>query len=191
MGYRARLGRIPKAAKEKYAGKSAEEVGALCEADEVNKGDSYWVSRPKEHVQLYELGKYCDFRDDSVDFYDFDIMEKCENEFHIMPKETLKKIIEYYHNKIFANYEELHSQAEGNPPKDPYADEHAIVNFLRSRKLEWGKKDSYGLLPYRLDEDDDCDGFISGSWQYEYGIFNIVHIYRTFDWENDYLIYSA
>jgi len=28
-------------------------------------------------------------------------------------------------------------------------------------------------------------------FQYEYAIFNLVYIYRTFDWENDYLIYSG
>ena len=29
---------------------------------------------------------------------------------------------------------------------------------------------------------------VSGSWSYEYGIFDMIHILKIFDWENDELI---
>ena len=59
--------------------------------------------------------------------------------------------------------------------------------FINSKAREWGNK---FLNPYYLDEET-TDGAIVKSWEYEYAIFNLVYIYRTFDWENDYLIYSA
>jgi hypothetical protein len=40
-------------------------------------------------------------------------------------------------------------------------------------------------LPYNLEKKDN----ITTSWKYEYSIFELVYIYKKFDWENDLLIY--
>ena len=42
------------------------------------------------------------------------------------------------------------------------------------------------MKPYDLDDDTDC---IVNSWKYEYVIFELVRIYKTFDWKNDVLLY--
>jgi len=180
MGYRARLGRIPKTAKEKYAGKSLEEVVELMGSDD-------WYSRPPEYEELYEMGKYLDWRGEAKPFYDFDIMEEAESEFHIMSKEDLKVIIEHYHKIIKDNYDKLLKEFQAGKPENEW-DEPQVERFFKEKVHEW-KLDSY-FRPYYLDEEK-TDGFIVRSWKWEYAIFNIVYIYKTFDWENDYLIYSA
>lgn len=168
MGYRSRLGKIPKTEKEKYRGKRYEEVEDLM-------GGYFTCYRPKEYTQLFELGKYFDFTKGKTDFYDFDIYEKTECEFFIMTKEALKELIYDYHENIYNMYERL---AQG---KDD------IQMFINGKATEWCSKFSN---PYYLDEET-TDGEIVKSWKYEYSIFNLVYIYRAFDWENDYLIYSA
>lgn len=46
--------------------------------------------------------------------------------------------------------------------------------------MEWLR-----LTPYNLDEGDE----ITTSWKYEYSIFELVRIYKTFDWKNNVMIY--
>lgn len=177
MGYRTRLGRIAKTEREKYKGKTCEEVEAII--NDEGRGPY----RLKEHTELHELGKYVDFNDGLESFYDFNIVEACESEFHIMTKDNLKVIIDAYHDKIHQHYKEL---ADGKSE----ADGVEVDVFLQRREKMWSRTHNFGLLPYYLDEEH-TDGEIVKSWQYEYAIFNLVYIYRTFDWENDYLIYSA
>lgn len=169
MGYRGRLGKIKKTIRDKYFGKSYNEVESM-----LNDNESPY--RLDSHTQLYELGKYIEYNEDFEPFYSFDIYEECESEFHIMKKEDLKNIIEDYHNKILEYYKDL---KEGNEDIDV---------FLNGKINEWNSP--FNLRPYYLDQEK-TDGFIVSSWKYEYAIFNLVYIYRSFDWENDFLIYSA
>lgn len=172
MGYRARLGRVEKTEKARFAGKTCEEAEEMME-------ESYSCYRPGFHFELYELGKYCEFDIKPESFYDFDVEKECECEFHILSKDGLKQIIAEYHEKVASNYREISEKGEWR-------------QFIESRNREWNKKSSYGMLPYKLDEDPQRgDGNLINSWQYEYGIFELVSIYRTFDWEKNYLIYSA
>jgi hypothetical protein len=165
MGYRSRLGKVVKAEKVRFEGKSAKEVEAMLPED----SSCYY---PDFHTELYGLGKYFDFTKGEAPFYSFDIEEECEAEFYIMSKEELKSLIGDYHSTIKSYLESLKSGKA----------------YLESKQQEWDSR--FDLKPYYLDEEHP-DGFITPSWKYEYAIFNLVHIYRSFDWENDYLIYSA
>jgi len=173
MGYRIRLGKKPKTVKAKYAGKTEEELdGRYGENDGENKYFS--AAYPPEHTELYEIGKHVDYNQHTESFYDFKLEDQ---EFLIMTKEGLANIINEYHKSIFEYYSKL--------------DKDNFENHIRSKVNEWDVEKPFGLKPYRLEEPDDCDGFITGSWKIEYAIFNLVYIYRTFDWDNDYLIYSG
>jgi len=167
VGYRLRLGRVNKSEKHIFTGLSIDEVQNMI-------GDTFAPYRPPFHTELFEIGKYVDYAKHVRPFYDFDIVEECEAEFHIMRKEGLKLIIDDYHDKVFQNYKDMENSKD-------------IESFISRRTKEWSKEYS---LPYYLDEKE-CDGFIVRSWQFEYSIFNLVYIYRTFNWKNDYLIYSG
>jgi hypothetical protein len=175
MGYRLRLGRIAKTEREKYRGKTLEEAQAMMDEDEA-------LYRPHAHTQLYEIGKYVNFSEGAEPFYDFELDE---DEFKIVNKEWLKALIQEYHDRIWYTYASL-AKGEGECLEDP----DAPRKFLLKRAREWGR--SFNLLPYYLDQPPEkCDGFLVSSWDIEYAIFNLVYIYRTFDWEKDYLIYSG
>jgi len=171
MGYRSRLGRINKSEREKYRGKTSDQVYKMIDED-------YSPYRLKEHEQLYEMGKDCDFKIKPDQFYDFDVYEEYESEFHILSKAGLRQIIDEYHEIILKSYKD---DVECN-------DFGKIKINIKSKFDEWNKQ--FNLLPYYLDNEH-TDGYITPSWMYEYAIFNLVYIYKSFDWENDYLIYSA
>lgn len=171
MGYRLRLGKMPKSAHDKYKGKTYEEVEEIL-------GDGNGTYHPPEYTELYQIGKYVDYSKGTKPFYDFDVEEACEHEFFIMSKEQLKGVIQDYHKSTYEYYCEL----EASPDEQE--------GHILRRKREWDPNILMGCVPYYLDEEK-TDGEIASSWLKEYAIFNIVYIYRNFDWENDYLIYSG
>jgi hypothetical protein len=175
MGYRVKLGRIPKVWKDVCAQYKTEEEftdaqGKFTEDMEPIGFEYYPPYRHEHHEELYEIGKYVSYDHcDCSKFYNFTIEEA---EFWIMSKEGLKRLIDEYHTMIVESIENV----------DP-------VEYKRMFLREWTKRGRCGV-PYYLDEER-TDGNIVSSWKYEYAIFNLVYIYRTFDFEKDYLIYSG
>jgi hypothetical protein len=55
-----------------------------------------------------------------------------------------------------------------------------IIEHVRSMRTEWTC-----LTPYNLENGDS----ITSSWKYEYGIFELVRIYKSFDWKRNVMIY--
>jgi len=167
MGYRARLGKIPKSCREQYKGLTVDRVTELI------GDDCYSPYYPPQHIQLYELGKYISYGKDKEQFYDFDCYKECESEFVILTKPDLADIIETERKDIAEFYST--------------ATDETKIQIVDNLAREWDNK---FMKPYYLHEKE-TDGPLVSSWDRSYAIFNIVQIYRSFDWENDYLIYSA
>lgn len=55
-----------------------------------------------------------------------------------------------------------------------------IIEHVRSMRTEWT-----WLEPYDLEK----GVSITSSWKYEYGIFELVRIYKTFDWKRNVMVY--
>lgn len=196
MGYRYRLGKVSKKDhEEKFKGKTYEELKKNYKLDD----DSFPLAYPPEYTELYELGKYFEMNYDCSPFYAFDIKEH-DYDFWIMEKTGLEKIIAQFHTEIKKYYEirlkivqeETLSEQEQQECGIFFAEENiqeklknAIIHHFSNKVSDWSLK--FGLRPYSLDKEKD----LIQSWSYEYVIFQLVEIYRNFDWENDYLIYSA
>jgi hypothetical protein len=200
MGYRTKLGRIAKEERTQFMGKSCDECQRILDD---RYPDENYVSLyyPPAHTQLIELGKYCQFEVQPEPFYNgFNIQEECETEFHILTKEGLHQIIREYHQKVHENYKTMLASVE-NPDLINRWDDNDPKQFLERRVREWDLEQNEAYLnaphpiemyPYYLNQPaDKRDGFIAQSWQFEYQVFNLTFIYSTFDWDNDYLIYSA
>ncbi len=56
-----------------------------------------------------------------------------------------------------------------------------ILEHIRSMRLEWTH-----LTPFDLE---DGNPEITSSWKYEYAIFELVRIYKHFDWKRDIMFY--
>jgi hypothetical protein len=166
MGYRNYLNKLPRSVYEEYKDLTAIEI-------EEKYGEDFYIGRDHGLVELHCLGKYCDFdiHDLLTRFYKEEMDFECDVEFSLASKEVLLRIIEHYREYVEKFYVDL-----AEKPIEKHR-EHAL-----SMAREW----SSHLTPYSLDGDE-----MVSSWKYEYVIFELVRIYREFDWENDVLIYTG
>ena len=181
MGYRLRLGRFPKHKHKKYKHFKSEE-----EAQEwFEKHDSRHAHyRPQEHQDLIELGKYVDYRRKDLEveeFYDFELVE---NDFVIVGKEFLLHVIEEYRKNTEEWYRELHNSFKEGTTGE-------VEMHLKNKVAEWDKTYLNHLKTEPNEDGQGEDGRLTSSWKFEYAVFNLLFILHTFDWDNDYLIYSG
>ena len=175
MGYRNRLGRIPKTEKAKYE--------HLIEWDNPDVTPYYELEGFEE---LFELCiSYTKEALKAKDFFSFDIYKGYEAEFYILDKEGLKYIIDDLHKQILKNYTELRDDIAGDNTNIS-----KIINHLQSKVWVW-QENVFDVKPYYLEPKKGSDGRLVASYHIEYIIFELVLMYNTFDWENDYLIYNG
>lgn len=208
MGYRTYIGKI---SKEEHA-----KIKDLSYADLMKyygKDEDDYVGAYKITEQVYEFGKYTEFDDEKFFtpfFTNKETMDCYEGDFHIVTKEYLEHIIKHYREKIQTYYKEMVEPFWGSKVaetsefiksmKTDYDDNlkqtytldftkitpeqqtvlWEMLCHVRSMRTEWEI-----LNPYNLEKGDE----VTTSWKYEYNIFELVRIYKTFDWENDLLIY--
>ena len=180
MGYRNYIGEISRTEYEKIKNFSIKELfeykGKSQEDDHVGVYDIA--------EEVYEFGKCVEFGDEkyySPVFLKKETRQYYEEEydFHIVGKEFLKHIIEHYTKKIQDFYRDLIKDIEDENNIDP---QKALKLY---QHVKWNSIEWLGLLPYDLEKGEG----VTSSWKYEYSIFELVRIYKTFDWENKILIY--
>lgn len=175
MGYHQRLARIPKTTKNEVSGLNLELVQARYDIDTIRELPHY--------EELIYLG---DIKDISgTPFFDFNI-EDYGYEFSILTKDDLKNIIEQYYKHVqneFTNLKELLTPL----CKNEQIDYGAIVSHIYSKFQIWGDS-GMNWRPYNLNENREN---IVDSNRYEYDVFDLVRILKSFDFENDYLILSG
>jgi len=196
MGYRTYIGKIAKTEWEKITDLSKKE---LYKIHDENPEDG-WVGPYDICKPLYEFGKYTEFDDgkyytpffrnnETQEYYNGD------HDFHIVGKEYLELIIKHYSQKIKSYYSDmLKSFSDDNgrfdiKSLDTPENKKGVMECIghcRDLALEWGISGWFeDSLPYNLEN----GGSVTTSWKYEYSIFELVRLYKTFDWENDLLIY--
>lgn len=141
-----------------------------------------------------------------------------ENDFFIVGKEFLPYLIEHYAEKVRSYYRDMLDpffKPEGKYRRNPSEflnsikteygedlknhhtfdynkitseEETALFNMIehiRSMGAEWGISFMDDIRPYRLEKGDE----VTTSWKYEYVQFELVRIYKTFDWKHNLMIY--
>jgi len=137
-----------------------------------------------------------------------------EHDFNIVTKEFLEYIIEIYKkrisdyyndmmnpffgikngilerdkpseflNSIKTNYKHNENDSTFDFTKITQEEQNAlfkIIEHVRSMRTEWTC-----LTPYNLENGNS----ITSSWKFEYGIFELVRIYKSFDWKRNIMIY--
>jgi len=197
MGYRTYIGKIPKTEWEKITDLSLDDLYKL---KGVDREDDY-LSMSELCEDIYEFGKYTEFDDEK--FYTPFFRNKetqeyysSDHDFHIVGKDFFEYVInhyvglirKYFHNilKPFINEEtnrfDLRGIMDTSEQKMGMMD---CVEYARGMAQEWGVASFFDdTRPFNLE-----GNVITNSWKYEYSIFELVRIYKTFDWENDYLVY--
>lgn len=205
MGYRNYIGFIPKKEYNKIKKLSREEMYKL-KGEDLEDG---YVSPHDLVTGLYEFGKYCDFETNGLTkpFFknkDYQNYIEGDNEFYVVQEDFLQKVFENYTEKVKAYYSEMVTPIWRNESeflksvkvdygsKNRYSFDfskitleeqtalYEMLNHIRNMSMEWTH-----LTPYNLNKDPE----ITTSWKYEYGIFELVRIYKTFDWKKNVMVY--
>ena len=203
MGYRNYIGSLPKREYNKIKNYTLEEVykhkGIEWNEDNEKRVDYVGVYDIAYNMH-YELGKYVDEFDKKLFKPVFKNKEtqkefECDSDFYIVQKEFVLKLIEYY-TGIIKNYytEMLKDFFDGRKVKSDFLknkdskiteiEEESIfkiIEHVRSMSYEW-----IDFVPYNLNLDTPN---IVSSWKYEYVIFELVRLYKTFDWKRNIMIY--
>lgn len=140
-----------------------------------------------------------------------------EHDFYVAESEFLKGVIEHYADKVKTFYADMANPFYNNnkrrTPKEflssvkknyeSYASEtykfdfskitnreqtalFKIFEHIRESGNEWGLDSLFSdMRPYNIGDGKS----IVSSWKYEYSIFELVHIYKTFDWQKNVMIY--
>lgn len=154
-----------------------------------------WGISAKEE---YELGKYFDaderfyktlteiFPKDSP-LYDMD----CE--FLYGNEKTFPLLIEHYRKKVLSYFKNL---LLDKPDPESFFDNLEYKKLSDSEKYKWqlnrlkadvqGKITEWEYKPYNLDFNSDT---LVTSWLYEYAVFELVRIYKTFNPETDAILF--
>ena len=155
---------------------------------------SGWVSPHKIGTELYELGKYSEigFKLESERpslFTSEELKERYSDDgFALLTKDDFKAVIKFYRQKIIAWLESLLSTDERICFSDELTKEQYQFEELKREvqdKIDSWSGKYFGILPIDLDESRER---ITGDWSYEYAIFELVRLYKIFDWENNDLV---
>lgn len=181
--------------------KSDTESIKLCKtnADFINwaKSNNYAITEDDNEepfAELFDFGEtlYCIGRGEDW------LTEMQANGNSIFSDDALKKKYEHYSPVIFSqsdfldvihNLRRMISEYYESLLDDSAEDEDNLTPDQRRRlhiqtiSKEWS--DTVKRLPFNTDFEKPC---IVDSWMYEYSIFELVRIYKTFDWTNSNII---
>lgn len=212
MGYRNYIATFPKREYNKIKSLTQDELIKFYSLEVDDEG--FWYKGVYEYGKpLYEFGKYVDFEPPKTSIKRFfknkNLNDKYndETEFFIVTKEFLEYVIDLYKKRIINYYDKMLHPFSGekedvsflktikkhyNYPDNSYTFDfnsitkeeqtalYEIINHVKSMKFEWEHFDNFDLK--NGDE-------VTTSWKYEYSIFELIRIYKTFDWKKNVMIY--
>ena len=137
------------------------------------EGQDWWDYDDDKIIELHELGKYVDseVRDGLITIGE-DIGE--DGEFVIIDVESIPHIVDCY-AKSFVKFLESLNNGENRM----YDHESYIEEQIR----RWSNAKT---LVYNIDKDKEK---LVSSWEFQYELFDLVRIYKTFDTEKYHLLW--
>lgn len=213
MGYRNYIGYFPK---KEYNKIKSLTPPILYEYYNINPDEDSYIDIDNFATEIYELGKYCEFDYPKKSIKPFFKKKETQSIFssdhdlYVVEKEFLANIIStykeriksYYNNMVnpfLDNKEFLNSITRDydinneNKLIEGYSFDftkitveqqtamYNMINHVKSMRLEWSHLDGFDL--------NDGTDEITSSWKYEYAIFELVRIYKTFDWKKNVMVY--
>jgi hypothetical protein len=223
MGYRTYIGFLPTEEYNKIKSMTLKELFEY-KGEEYNEEDIYENGHVGVYdlgTELYEFGKYTDFTPPETSVKEF-FEKECvkeyyasDNDLHIVTKEFLAYIIEYYSQKVKKYQEDMLEpfypsirtekwnpepceflksvSTEYNHPKDKHKLDFSkiteeqqsalfeIIKHMKDMHFEW----ALNRRPYNLEK----GVSVTNSCKYEYAIFDLVRLYKSFDWDNNIVFY--
>lgn len=193
MGYRQYFYEADKELVEKIrACQTNEEYVAVCKVYRpsiVSEWDEDDVFAPPYRLgsELFEFGKYYEGATDVVKcstplFTTKELQDRyLDCDAVVCTEEALLAAINWQRNKIISIYEDLILEKSSNE----YDDRSQLDRMKDNARsyLNWWK---FGGVSLNKDSP-----FLASSWLYEHTIFDLVRIYKTFDWEHKALLFMG
>lgn len=214
MGYRNYIGKISKFEYEAMKDLTYKE---LCEKyaykSDIDDDDYGYVSFRNFITEIYELGKYVDSFPNHLLFPYFtreDVEKRfnSDTELKVVNKEFFMCMIKRYEGYIKAYYEKMlkpFTEDEKGTVFDKFKTDYEDEDFIKVGDLSsLTKKEINGVYElyqhvksmasewrhnFAIELDAPDDGPLSKSWKYEYSIFELFYLYKTFNWEDDLLVW--
>ncbi len=171
MGYRLYLGQISKEEHDKAQKMS---YPYLCEKYG-DKGQDF-VSVYQIVKELHGFGKYYEVDTEKYNhfFANKELQEHfSDNDFWVVDRDFLLGIIEKERKEMAEWYEECKSKTH-----------EELIFQAESHASEW--RGDFGVCPYNLDL---SKPHLVDSWKRDYAIFDLIRIYKSFDFEKNVLVY--
>lgn len=196
MGYRHYLYAIPKSqVAEIQACKTANDLTEFAKRHgyPYDKDDGR-LSLYKVGKELYELGKHSEIgfklESERPSVFTSDELkeEYSDYGFALLTKDDFKSVIEFYRQKIVDWFQSLLNPDESQvtaPKLSKEERKHLEWKYEIENKLDSWSGKYFGISPIDLNDDKER---ITGDWSYEYAIFELVRVYKIFDWENNELV---
>lgn len=187
MGYRNYIGIIEKSKiNDLMACKTVEDEKAVYnkygwEYDEDSDGEVYFSNSDLDYREDYELGKYVSLNEDVhnslTDIFSKDSPLYCKDtEFKVGDEKFLLALIENYRIEVKTYFESLQNKSL-----------EELKDAVEDKLFIWGEPaERRGGFTYNLKKNSDK---IVDSWFYEYAIFELVRIYKSFNPETEVVVY--
>ena len=99
---------------------------------------------------------------------------------YIMGKEGMLEAIECYRDRVICYYKKTLKVLKGEPLKYDHL-YYTPKEDVESKIKEWSSK---RFIDTKLDSIE-----LTHSWSREYAIFNLLHLYKTIDWDDNALLF--
>jgi hypothetical protein len=203
MSYRYRFAKANKEFVNKILGMSVEELIAFTQTHNPDAYEEIEDTPPWFNCwNIFQQEEIFDFGDcpvhQAISNSSKDLFERnqkvgeyfSENEMRMCDKNTLLQAIDALRALIASHFKEL---AEDENAARAYCHKRAedwmlISEIFSEFNISESRKTQLNSAHYPYDIDEDSDGIVQ-SGLYEYAIFELVYIYKTFDWENNYLLF--
>lgn len=148
--------------------------------------NNYYVRLHSIGDRLFEFGKYYENSDEMYkhgdSLFSSEELRKNYQEYGaiVLDPDGIECAIEWLRQKVEKIYLDLLKENSDNT-----WDDRSQFDRMKSHMSDyayWWK----GKGPGNLDKETDC---IVNSWLYEHEYFELVRIYKTFDWDNDSMIF--
>ena len=142
-----------------------------------NQGTEFWIEL-KHSDEDFKKEIKCLYEDSDCDYYS-------------ITKEGFKQIILAYRKRIIEYQKEaLENEERIQSINDWRRSTETPETLIRGELLEWESSyvDSDGETKYFCIDLTDNKSRISGSWKYKYAIFDMIYVYKHFDWENNLMV---
>lgn len=164
-----------------------EQVKEFLERDTV---DYYMIKHYLNLTEIHECGKYFDYDTSKLIKEDCRDCSDDDTEFCIVQPKALLVCAEHYKQNSAKWWRNIITSIDMTDEEI----KEDWKNYPRGRpnikeRLEWHVRDLENKGIDVLDTDINDKFHLTTSWTYEYTMFELIHLYKTIDWEKYYLIW--